>query len=298
MQASLIWIGIGLSIVGSAAGCGDAKRSEGAERDAKERRTRIQAEIKQLGDHPWAGEYYSGDGMGVNVTLVIAPNAGYVFEWYGCMGLFDRNFGTATEANNKIRLSFTFPNKREGFQGIAEEFIPVSWGPRRYLIPPGEMIGFCNRVNAGDEPRKGLYGFHLLRSGDEKKPVTGFPAVPAEFAKYLRTTPIASAIIAVRPSELRPSIADWKFKDTTVTVEGGKDVGLRGGMELYVVAPNDVVESVVIREVHETTCDGVMTQIGAEAPGPKVGWKLSTVPRWSSTSQGKRATAADRPGNP
>src|SRR5580658_2242417 len=116
MQASLIWIAAGLSIVVSAAGCADAKRSAGAERAAEDRRTRIQAEIKQLGDHPWAGEYYTGDGLGENVSLLIAPSTGYVFEWHGCMGLYDRNFGTATETNSRIRLSFTFPNKREGFQ--------------------------------------------------------------------------------------------------------------------------------------------------------------------------------------
>ena len=36
-----------------------------------------------------------------------------------------------------------FPNKREGFQGIAEEFVPIAWGDREYLVPADDIVGFC-----------------------------------------------------------------------------------------------------------------------------------------------------------
>jgi hypothetical protein len=102
------------------------KQSQNAEQAAKSLRITIQDEIAALGNHEWAGEYYEGDGLGVNVSLILAPKSGYVFEWHGCLGLYDRNYGAVTLKDRRIRLSFTFPNKREGFQGIAEEFILFS----------------------------------------------------------------------------------------------------------------------------------------------------------------------------
>ena len=64
----------------------DTKFSASAEHKATERRSAVQAEIKTLGKHPWAGEYYEGDGLGVGISLALAPKAGYVFEWHGCLG--------------------------------------------------------------------------------------------------------------------------------------------------------------------------------------------------------------------
>ena len=55
--------------------------------------------------------------------------------------------------HGELHLSFTFANTQECFR-LAEEFIPVSWGQRKYLIPSGDVVGFCNEVNAGNEPRQ------------------------------------------------------------------------------------------------------------------------------------------------
>ena len=67
------------------------KHSASAATTAASKRQEIQAEITQLGYHKWAGEYYAGGGLGVNTSVIIAPKAGYVFEWHGCLGLYDRN---------------------------------------------------------------------------------------------------------------------------------------------------------------------------------------------------------------
>jgi hypothetical protein len=273
----------------------ETKFSTRAERRADDLRRNIEAEIKNLGVHRWAGEYYEGDGLGVGISLVLAPKAGYVFEWHGCMGVYDRNYGGLSVANDRIRLSFTFANKTQGFQGISPEFLPVSWGPRTYLIPPNDIIEFCNSVNAGDEPRNRVYGRHLLRRGDETKPVDGFPTLPAEFERYLQKKPITVEIVATGVPKTRPSLADWKFKDTPVTVKGGTDVGLRRGMELHVTSPEDTVQSVQIEEVEEHSSEGVMTEIGEGSPGPRVGWKLSTRPRWASHNRNED-TAKDPTG--
>jgi hypothetical protein len=258
-----------------------AKTSKQAEATAATLRGKIREEIKTLGDHPWAGEYYEGDGSGVNVLLILAPKSGYVFEWHGCLGLYDRNYGAVTSAKGKLHLSFTFPNKQKGFQGIAEEFTPVAWGTRKYLIPSNNIVGFCNEVNDGSEPRKGLRGFYLLRRGDEKKEAKGFPDVPQEFKPYLLAHPIEAEIISIGAVTTRPSLADWKFKDTSVTLNRGKKAGLLVGMKLHVIKPDSIVESVKITKVEDERSEGVVTQAGEDEKDPRVGWKLSTRCRWN-----------------
>jgi hypothetical protein len=198
------------------------------------------------------------------------------------LGLYDRNYGAVTSDKGKLRLSFTFPNKRKGFQGIAEELIPIAWGDRKYLVPSDDIVGFCNKVNDGSGPRKGVHGSHLLRRGDEEKEVTGFPNVPEEFKAYLLARPIEAEIIGVGKYTTHPSVCDWKFKETPVTLNCGKNKGLLTGMELHVIQPDDIVESVVVKEVGEEQSEAVMTQIGEEEAGPQIGWKLSTRCRWYS----------------
>ncbi|MEN6405273.1 MAG: hypothetical protein ABFC77_02260 [Thermoguttaceae bacterium] len=261
------------------------KRSDKAEKTAAEYRKNIQAELKTLKTHEWAGEYYEGDGLGENVSLVLAPKSGFLFEWHGCMGLYDRNYGTVSVDKGIIHLAFTFPNERKGFQGIAPEFIPIAWGGRKYLIPTDDMKGFCNDVNDGSEPRKGSWGAYLLRRGDEKKEAEGFPSVPAEFSHYLLKQPIEAEIVAVGEYKTRPSVCDWKFKDTPVVLNRGKVHGLLKGMKLHVVKPNNVVESVEVTKVEDERSEGVMTQAGEKEAGPQVGWKLSTRCPWHQPQQ-------------
>lgn len=272
----------------------EAKFSDTAETTAKEQKERIRAAARALTNHPWAGEYYSGDGLGVNVSLFLAPGAGYVFEWHGCMGLYDRNYGDIAETNGRIRLSFTFKNERKGFQGIAEEFTPVPWGDRQYLIPSDDVMEFCNRVNGGTEPRDGVHGRHLLRWGDEKKAVSGFPVVPEECRAYLLTEPIIAEIVGVASVTTRPSVCEWKFKDTTVVLNIGTDQGLHKGMELQVVKPAHLVESVRITKVLASTSEGVMTQSGEENEEPEKGWQLSTRCPWAK----ERKDTTTRPTSP
>jgi hypothetical protein len=216
----------------------------------------------------------------VNISLIIAPKSGYLFEWHGCLGLYDRNFGAVTNMNGRLRLSFSFENHRKGFQGIAEEFIPVKWGKRSYLIPSDDIIGFCNAVNSGYEPRETQLGMYLLRQGDEKLKCVGKPAVPAEYRTYLLKSPVKAEIVKVGQYTTRPSVCDWRFKDTPVTLNVGKNSGLLPGMKLNVIYPVSVVESVQIKNVRDSESEGIMTQIGEESAGPKIGWKLSTLPRW------------------
>lgn len=253
-----------------------------AERAANSKRMLIREEVAKLCDHPWAGEYYAGDGLGTNTVILLAPNAGYLFEWHGCLGVYDRNYGTVTEKGGRLILSFTFENSQEGFRGVAPELRPIRWGERRYLIPVDDIVRFCNHVNQGTEPRSGSHGFHFLRQGDESKVVAGIPKLPKEYVDYLLSEPVEATVTAVGVSELRPSRADWKFKDTKLILNAGVKRGLKVGMELVVTVPDGVVESATITKVEEGQSEATMTQIGEEAVGPQVGWRVSTRARWRS----------------
>jgi hypothetical protein len=280
---TFLWLGAALALLGLAVAAAlvQDKHSAHAEDAANRKRDAVLAEIKELGGHEWAGEYFAGDGLGVNVSFAIAPKSGYVFEWHGCLGLYDRNYGDVTWKNGQISLSFTFQNDREGFQGIAPEFIPVAWGPRRYLIPADDVVGFCNEVNEGREPRDGSYGSYLLRNGDENLPATGVPTLPKEYHDHLLTTPIEATITAVGPYSTRPSVIDFKFKDTPVTIDAGTGQGLRVGMELVVTNPKDAVDSIRVTKVEESRSEAVMIQIGEEESGPQIGWRVSTRAPWN-----------------
>lgn len=250
-----------------------------AEAKAEHLRKVIRTEIEQLGSHAWAGEYYFGDGLGVNVTLLIAPESGYLFEWHGCLGLYDRNYGRVKEKNGAIRLSFTYPNKQEGFQGIADEFIPVAWGERKYLVSPDNMIGFCNDVNSKNEPRQEIHGLQFLKAGDQLKPVTGDPDVPAAYKKYLLKNPIIAEVTSVAKISTRPFVKDGESQDIIVTLNNGLNSGLLSGMKLYMVSPHNSYESIELQEVNPHESKGLMRRF-AEGQEILQGAILSTVPYW------------------
>jgi len=262
-----------------------SKFTDEAEAAAKQLRERIQAEVAATPGHPWAGEYYMGDGLGVNVSVWIAPKAGYVFHWHGCLGLYDRNYGAVTESNGVLRLSFTFPNEQKGFQGIAGEFVLVPWGERRYLIPTGELAEFCNSYNSGrikfrsghdelDELDFGR-GRHLVRVNDGYKKNSGLPEVPEAWRNCLLAEPITAAIIKIGETTRRPSRMDWEFLDHAVTLDAGKDKGVFKGMGFYF---KKHAATFTITEVGETTSQAVLTRFGDDdsTPPPKNGWQLTT----------------------
>jgi hypothetical protein len=127
-----------------------------------------------------------------------------------------------------------------------------------------------------------VHGFYLIRRGDEKKGVKAPPAIPEKFKPYLLARPIEAEIIGIGKCTTCPSVCEWKFKDTPVTLNRGKKHGVLPGMSLYVAEPNNVVESVKVRKVDEERSEAVMTQIGEKEAGPKIGWKLSTRAPWHS----------------
>ena len=252
----------------------------------KAKSQQIEKEIAQLKDHPWAGQYYFGDGLGANVSLTLAPKNGFTIVWHGCMGLYDQNHGTVEwdEDKNILKMSFAFEVEKEYYIGrYASEYKPIRWGERVYLIPANEIVQFCNEINSGSEPRKGLWGESFLRRGDEKKETQGKPVLPEEFMSCLFDEPVDAAITSVKGVRETRDITDSPVFITTVVISKGKKDGLVPDMKLYVMEPEDIFESMKLTKVEETQSEGefhIWSSGTRKTPTPVEGWQLSTRPRW------------------
>ncbi|HVO82148.1 MAG TPA: hypothetical protein VMT28_15540 [Terriglobales bacterium] len=252
----------------------DERFSEASVAASEKQTKKIRQELRDLKDHDWAGEYYFGDGLGVNVSLALAPKGGFTFSWHGCLGLYDLNYGGVAFTNGTVKLLFKYPNKQEGFQGLAPELLPVRWGERHYLIAADHIVDFANAINAGSEPSSlfgGRSASFLLRRGDEKKPVSGQPNLPSEFLTYILAEPIKAKISFVEQTRL-----EHARRITNVRLDVGSIDGLKAGMELYVHSPSRIFETAVVTDVSEHSAKAVIEQMETTDPAPSTDWELST----------------------
>ena len=264
----------------------DEKLSKTNQALIEAKRQKIETEIAQLKDHPWAGQYYFGDGLGASVSLTLAPENGFTVVWHGCLGLYDQNHGTVNwdKDRNTLKMSFAFEVEKGYIGRYASEYKPIRWDERIYLIPANEIVQFCNDINSGSEPRKGVHGQSFLRRGDEKKEAEGKPVLPEEFMPYLLDEPIDAAIVSVKDVRETRDRIDSRIFITTVSINKGKKDGLTPGMKLYVMKPKNLVESMELTKVEETQSEGefrIWELPGLRTPTPAEGWQLSTRPSWN-----------------
>lgn len=141
-----------------------------------------------------AGDYFFGDGTGVNCSLVLTKQGTFAFTWRGCLGTYDENTGGASLKDGVLHITPKKPNVRKGFRGTPTDFFPVRWDTRMYLIPTNDIVEFCSEVNQGGEPRGRNWGEYYLRRNDWDKAVTGLPSVPEPWTKYFLSKPVSGKI--------------------------------------------------------------------------------------------------------
>lgn len=259
------------------------------EEAATRQREAIRRELSSLGAHPWAGEYYEGDGLGANIELTLAPKTGVAATWRGCLGLYGANRGRIIERAGRLRFGFEARNGR-GFGGFPDEVLPVRWGGRRYLLPEAEMIEFVNALHHGGEPRDRVHGGFLLATGDERKPVAGLPELPERYRRMIRREPLVAGVLDARrivDEKLRYGMCIVRYR---LTLDQGRDAGLTEGVRLKAIVPGNVMEDA---RVMTTTAMQAVAEIErweadckATGPQPDRSWKLSTgayVPRRPAT---------------
>jgi hypothetical protein len=269
--------------------------------EAEEARTarlgRIEDESAGPDDLSWAGTYYRGDGTGTNATLTLGRNGGFAFEHRGCLGVYARGFGTVLSTERgSLKLHYTDDDERKDYWRVPDELVPIAWGNRRYLIPSDEVVEFCNSINAQHEPRPRMHGMYFLREGDHEKPVHGPPELPAQFQPYLLDKPIHAEVIAVKPTVVEgPPVelsSDLSFHKAVVTLNVGRRANVLPGMAFHVYEPAKIGALVRARviSVDENTCNVLTTQMNSDsmpAVPPAVGWKLTTGPRLSRSTEAR-----------
>lgn len=278
--ATVIVIGL-FGQSGQTASGKNAKFSKRSQAAASAKKQQIGRELKTLRNHPWAGSYYYGDGLGVNVHLSLAPTSGFEFTLTGCLGLYDLNYGDVVEKDGRITFVFAHPNGRKGFDVFATELVPLVWGERHYLIPADGFIRFANAVNAGFEPSEHRSARFLLRDGDELKSAVGLPNIPAPFSEYILKQPIQAAISSIKGSRFEISKGsgfELSFHITTVVLNAGSEQGVKEGMEFYLYSPSDLADWATVTKVSKDSSEAEVSQDQtAEKYGlPSVDWLLST----------------------
>jgi len=141
-----------------------------------------------------AGEYYLGDGFGVNEHIRVESNGTFDYKWTGCCGTYSACGGTAALQDGLLILTsynasngaapWGKPIKLHSIANpVTRKYLPIIWAERTYLIEPEQMIKFCISVNAGGEPRNIAQGFYYLKTDEWQKCVSGLPALPQPWDK-------------------------------------------------------------------------------------------------------------------
>ena len=55
-----------------------------------------------------AGDYYFGDGLGVNCSLTVTAKGKFTFQWNGCLGTYDKNEGSASIQDGMLSAHWFF----------------------------------------------------------------------------------------------------------------------------------------------------------------------------------------------
>ena len=173
-----------------------------------------------------AGDYIYGNGF-VYQHLEVSLPGRYHFEWHNDFitdephnrDQYDGR-GLCSIVDGVLRLVPEGPSSSERRSVMGNDFVPVRWGGRRYLIPEKERLVFCSVVNQGDVPRYMRSGpFALADTEGRKARPEGLPEVPQEWVSFLLKKPVAGTITEILPDQV------------AVMNVGAKD-GLKAGMEL------------------------------------------------------------------
>jgi hypothetical protein len=213
------------------------------EESAEARRLRIQEEIDRIPTHHWAGAYRYGDGLGMNISLWVAPESGAVYTWHGCMGLYDVNHGEIKAVSGEgIEVSLAIDalhNWRVHEAGLPRPLLSarwlfVTWGKEVFLIPSAQMIPFCNAVNGGGSvrmfPRRGA----RTARGPDVRP-QGLPTVPTAYEPFLLSEPLVGTVSRCEvPVEIGTYVGGEPRKFLIrATLDIGVEQGVLPGMLIY-----------------------------------------------------------------
>ena len=137
-----------------------------------------------------AGDYIYGNGF-IHQRLEVRLPGRYHFQWRNDVHTNDLHEDDQNESRGQcsivdgvLRLVPEGPFSSDLRQLMRNDFVPVRWAGRRYLVPEKERLIFCSVVNRGGEPkymRSGPFSLDGLigenpRRASRKSPKNGPPS--------------------------------------------------------------------------------------------------------------------------
>ena len=237
----------------------------------------------------WAGDYYSGDGTGLNVSLSLAPLSGVAATWQGCLGTYAANKGSVIpQADGSLLLKYEQPNDERSI-GFAEHVVPVAWGERMYMLSEQELPAFASAVNLGDEPRNDAQGLFLMREGDEQRKAYGMPVLPPAQQSLIRGVPLEVGVVSVtRLQDVRADHFECQYR---LELDHGTNDGLVAGMELLAIG-STAANRVTLEQTTPISAAGTIMLFGDECTEP--GQRPSTKMRFT-TGAYRGMSSSDKP---
>ncbi len=127
--------------------------------------------------------------------------------------------GRCSIVNGVLRLVHEGPFASSLRHFMKNDFVPVRWGNRCYLIPEKDRLVFCSAVNQRAMPRYMRSGPFSRDDADFRKAPPGLPQVPSEWASFLLPKPVTGTIAELLPNNV-------------AILSAGAYDGLKAGMEL------------------------------------------------------------------
>jgi hypothetical protein len=244
----------------------------------------------------WAGEYYVGDGTGMNVHVQIAPKSGIVYTWHGCMGLYDSGRGSVQSTFDEDGDGRTdgvivkwdeAPSSTYGFN--SQKWYFVRWpGPngtagRRYFVPEDQMMHLVDNYDEGGFARDGLYsaprkfdraGGERPRWGGGGAAVEGAPQLTEKWAKLLITVPFDAHVVRAVPAGSHNVTRGVDVTRARLILDKGRADGLHLGMKIRIGGWSTDSGSLTIERLEEHEAEGkfeVFTSAREPAALPAVG---------------------------
>jgi hypothetical protein len=90
----------------------------------------------------------------------------------------------------------------------------------------------------------------------------------------LLAEPIEAKVVAVGEHRLRPSAADFTFRDTEATINVGCNDGVAPGMQFFMRSRNRYASARIV-DLEDETATILLVQFEND-PKPEVGWRTST----------------------
>lgn len=233
------------------------------------RRMRIDAELADLAQHPpgpddpnrwaaeWAGTYYTGNHLSINIVISIAPKSGVTYRNSGCAGPADANHGDIVKVfPDGLELKLAIDPTASSTAFMSSRLYFLRSGTQHMVAPESQMMNAVNACN-GCIATRPMHRVPVKVIDDNRDLEAGTPdQLPAKYAALLVHHPmklvVAKTSMASTPVTDNLHSFEWRIDFT-----GGRDQDIYPGIKLACSGG-----TITIDQVDEKTSVGTLTAYG------------------------------------